>query len=177
MEYEDLTDKLETFELSAADYAKLSKLETDDQVEAFWRKLAPEMEFYPQTVDWNPSQTSFRARPIEKSHSVEDLDNGWTFNDWMTGWGPGEKWRFTLNRKLKPLESRRVNVRLSQHETWDVEAEQYDLDLTLEMLKSLCDDDLHVVRCRKELIEATEIKDGWIPVFPGEKDIEATDGD
>lgn len=169
-------DKVEDFTLSAADHALLQATD-DDTIMFVWHDIGVREGFYPTTVDWpNPKSNFFRARPIEKFHSIEDIDNGWTFNDWSTGWGPGEKWRFTLNRRLNPVESRRVNVRLSQHETWDAETQEYDLDLTLEMIRRLCGDDLKLVRVRKDLIEAVEIVDGWNPIWPEPEDVEISSG-
>src|SRR4051794_34913060 len=102
-----LIDKNEDFVLSELDHALLLAAD-DDAIVAVWHEIGEREGFYPTTVDWpDPKSELFRARPIEKFHSIEDIDNGWTFNDWSTGWGPGEKWRFTLSRKLTPTESRR----------------------------------------------------------------------
>jgi hypothetical protein len=174
MTEEMVDDKAVDLELEDDDLDRLKSAHPDEW-DAIWREICERDGLHPSTVVWE-GEKSFRARPVDQYTSIADIDAGWTFNDWVTGWGPGEKWRFTLNRRLTRVENNRVTTRIGQNETWDEETQQFDLDFTLDLMRRLCGDDLHVIRCRKELIEATEIKNGWEPVWPEPEDVEFSDG-
>lgn len=160
--------------LSLADYNRLIEDGgTDKEVERIWHEIGVRDGFYPSTVDWLYPSNKFRARELNKFTSIDDIDQGWTFNDWMTGWGPGELWRIRLNRRITPLESKRLTPRLNAF------ASAPTFDEMIVLFITLCDKDLEIVKCRKrgdtgQIITATEIKDKWQPVWPEPEDLEVS---
>lgn len=133
---------------------------------AFVEKLAQDHEVYPTTLrfDNNQRPTSFTARKINKNTSVQDIKDGWTFNDWFSGWGPGEHWRIQLSRRLNDLESRRVSARLNSLD------ETPTVDEMIQIFTEVCESDLHVIRARVELIDATVVGK-WGLIIPVPEDI------
>lgn len=154
---------IQEYELDQKDLTRLQNANTQKRKE-IWREIAERESVYPQTIYQGLSNRIFFARPLEKSTTVEDLDGGWDLSDWISGWGPGERWRIQLNRRLTPLESKRMQARIINM------PESPTFEEMIDLFTNLCEADLWMIKCRKEHVEAEEIIDGWNPIWPAPVD-------